>query len=267
MRLLRILLATFAVALASPANAQYTQEQLQNLFNTNLPTTGTGYISAALLRSTLNAMAASWIYYPTTSLTLQTISLNGTITGSTTIAPFSYGTLAYSDVNIWSSFNTSVNGYAQSIWQNSSAGAAASTDLIVSNNLGTATAYYGNFGINSSTFSGSGSLNLPNAIYVYGASGDLVLGTTTANTIRFVANSAAIDAMTISPSNQVVITPQTYASLSSPTLGTVAVISDGKASNCGDAACTTWGTTVTGGTGALKLKIWYNGTNWTLAGK
>ena len=37
------------------------------------------------------------------------------------------------------------------------------------------------------------------------------------------------------------------------------------AANCGDTACTTFGTTVTGGGGALKLLVWYNGAEWTLA--
>lgn len=59
-----------------------------------------------------------------------------------------------------------------------------------------------------------------------------------------------------------------FASLpGSPTAGMVAYVNDGKASNCGDSACTAWGTTVTGGTGSLKLLVWYNGTNWTLVGK
>ena len=60
----------------------------------------------------------------------------------------------------------------------------------------------------------------------------------------------------------------TYAGLpGSPVAGMYAYISDGKSTNCGDSACTTWGTTVTAGAGALKLFIWFNGTNWTLAGK
>lgn len=58
-----------------------------------------------------------------------------------------------------------------------------------------------------------------------------------------------------------------FASLPTGVAGMYAYISDGKASNCGDSACTAWGTTVTGGTGSLKLFVWYNGTNWTLAGK
>lgn len=53
---------------------------------------------------------------------------------------------------------------------------------------------------------------------------------------------------------------------SSP-IGQTAYITDGKASNCGDAACTTFGTTVTGGGGALNLKLWWNGANWTLIGR
>jgi hypothetical protein len=49
--------------------------------------------------------------------------------------------------------------------------------------------------------------------------------------------------------------------------GLIAAITDGLAGNCGDGTCTTWGTTVTGGGGALKLLLWSNGTNWTLIGK
>jgi hypothetical protein len=49
--------------------------------------------------------------------------------------------------------------------------------------------------------------------------------------------------------------------------GQDAFIIDGLAASCGDSACTTFGTTVTGGGGALKLKVWHNGTNYTLTGK
>lgn len=59
----------------------------------------------------------------------------------------------------------------------------------------------------------------------------------------------------------------TFASLPATTAGTVAYITDGLAANCGDTSCTTWGTNVTGGTGALKLLVWYNGSHWTLIGK
>lgn len=67
--------------------------------------------------------------------------------------------------------------------------------------------------------------------------------------------------------SSVTLTTRTFATLPATTTGTIAYISDGLAGNCGDASCTTFGTTVTGGTGALKLMVWYNGANWTLVGK
>lgn len=59
----------------------------------------------------------------------------------------------------------------------------------------------------------------------------------------------------------------TFANLPTASSGYEAYITDGLAANCGDTTCTTWGTTVTSGGGALKLLIWYNGVNWTLVGK
>jgi hypothetical protein len=48
--------------------------------------------------------------------------------------------------------------------------------------------------MNSSGFSGSGSLSSPNSVYLTSTSSDLVLGTTTSNAIRFVVNNGANDA-------------------------------------------------------------------------
>lgn len=60
----------------------------------------------------------------------------------------------------------------------------------------------------------------------------------------------------------------TFANLPTASAGiTQAYITDGLAANCGDTSCTTFGTTVTGGGGSLKLLLWYNGSNWTLIGK
>jgi hypothetical protein len=65
-----------------------------------------------------------------------------------------------------------------------------------------------------------------------------------------------------------IVKAHTYAGLpASPTAGQISHIIDGKASNCGDSACSAFGTTVTGGGGALDLQIRWNGTNWTLTGK
>lgn len=148
----------------------------------------------------------------TGSITGSSLTLTNSISGSLATAPFAYGLLSYSDTNTFSAFQTSVNSYAQSIWQNTSSGSTASTDIVVSNNLGTATTYYGNFGINSSGFTGSGSLNKANATYLTATTGDLVLGTTTSNAMHFLTNSATTDAITISTSN--------VATLNSPILVT-----------------------------------------------
>ena len=130
---------------------------------------------------------------------------NGTITGSLTQGAYAYGTLGYSDTNIYSSFTSSVNNYTQTLLQNTSSGATASVNHIVSNNLGTASTYFGEFGMNSSGYTGSGSFNLPNAVYLDSTSGDLVLGTTTSNAIRFVINSGTTDAMQIGTAGNVAI--------------------------------------------------------------
>ena len=129
--------------------------------------------------------------------------LAGNLTLASNIQPTSstgaltYGVLSYSDTNIFSSYSANINGYAQKILQNTNNGSASSVDFIISNDLGTASTYYGDFGINSSGFTGTGSLNLPNAVFLYSQSSDLALGTIGANAIHFSTNSASTDAMTI----------------------------------------------------------------------
>jgi hypothetical protein len=109
----------------------------------------------------------------------------------------SYGTLPYPDTNVFANFTANVNSYAQIILQNTNSGNSASTDFIVSNNTGTSTSYYGDFGINSSGFVGTGSLSLANAVYLYSANSDLSIGTASNNPIHFVVNSSSTDVMTI----------------------------------------------------------------------
>jgi hypothetical protein len=119
------------------------------------------------------------------------------IAGNSSTGAISYGNLSYSDSNIFASYTANANSYVQKIIQNLSNGSAASVDFIVSNNLGNATAFYGNFGMNSANFAGTGSLSTPNTVYLYSANTDLTVGTTTANSIHFVVNSGANDAFTI----------------------------------------------------------------------
>lgn len=103
-----------------------------------------------------------------------------------------------SDKNIMASFVQNINDYTQIIVQNPNAGSAASADFVVNNDNTTGAGVYGDFGINSSTYTGSTSFNLANATYLYSLGGELVLGTQTANGIRFVTNNSTTDAASIS---------------------------------------------------------------------
>jgi hypothetical protein len=105
--------------------------------------------------------------------------------------------LGYADTGIVGSFTSTVAGYNQVIVQNKSSATNASSNLNVSNDVGTAGSNYAELGINSSTFTGSGSFNIAGASYVASASTDLTLGTYGAYNVHFVTNSSTTDAMTI----------------------------------------------------------------------
>lgn len=107
-------------------------------------------------------------------------------------------TLSYIAPNLLASFASSVNSYNQVIIQNRSNGTSASADFVLNNDSSTDTTFFGNLGMNSSGFTGSGSFNLANAVYLSSTTGDLVIGSTTANLIRFVYSSGTTDTMQIS---------------------------------------------------------------------
>jgi hypothetical protein len=105
--------------------------------------------------------------------------------------------LGYSDTGIVGSFTSTVAGYNQVIVQNKSTATNASSNLNVSNDAGTAGSNYAELGINSSTFTGTGSFNIAGASYVASASTDLTIGTYGAYSVHFVTNSSTTDSMTI----------------------------------------------------------------------
>ena len=120
-------------------------------------------------------------------------SINYDANGVATIG----STLGYSDTGIVASFASNVAGYNQVVVQNKSSATNASSNFNVSNDAGTAGSNYAELGINSSTFTGSGSFNIAGASYLASASTDLVLGTYGAYNVHFVTNSNTTDAMTI----------------------------------------------------------------------
>ena len=164
---------------------------------------GTTAFSANLTFNSSTNTAGSTNITATSALTGATVTANKTISTTSTTGAVNYGTLSYTDTNIFSSYQTSVNSYAQKIMQNTSNGSTASVDFIVSNDQGTASTYYGDFGMNSSTFSGTGPFQAANAVYLYSISSDLVIGTKSSNYLRLVTNDNAADSMTISPNGSI----------------------------------------------------------------
>ena len=134
------------------------------------------------------------------------VTASASTSGSQANGAFNHGTMGYSDTGNVLTLQESVNSYVQAEIQNTNAGATASANLIVSNDQATASAHYGEVGINSSGFTGSGSLNTAGAAYFAATTGELVLGTTTANGIHFVTNSAATDALAISSAGVITAT-------------------------------------------------------------
>ena len=135
--------------------------------------------------------------------TFYTVTATAPTAASSNLGAFNYGTLSFSDTGIVQSAQTSVNSYFQNVIQNTSAGTAASAEFIAYNDQGTASTNYATVGINSSGYSGTGSINAPGYAYFLSASTDLVLGTIGANGIHFTINSSATDALAISSAGAV----------------------------------------------------------------
>ena len=130
--------------------------------------------------------------------TAGTLVASASIAGSSNAGAISYGTLSYSDTGHYLTLQSNLNSYTQMEIQNTNNGTSASADVIVANDTTTAGSNYGDLGINSSTFSGTGSLATPNATYLYANGGELAIGTTSANGIHLVVNNGATDAVAIS---------------------------------------------------------------------
>ena len=101
-----------------------------------------------------------------------TISTSST-TNTTPVLSFNASNSAYS------AGATIANSYLQFLMQNKSGTAGASTNYVISNDLGTDSTYYGEFGMNSSAFSASTPadfFSINNGIYFSGHDGDLSIG-------------------------------------------------------------------------------------------
>lgn len=187
------------------------------------------------------------------------LALTPSITTSSTTGALSYGYLSYSDTNKFATFQTSVNSYAQMVLQNTSNGATASTVYCAVNDVGTASAHQGCFGINGSGHTGTGSLNLASAVFFSSLTGDLVIGTGSSNAIHMVANGATIDAAGVTTGN--VFKTGVYTVSTLPTCNSGA---EGGRAGVTDLTSPTFMGTPTGG-GTVHGPVYCNGTAWIVA--
>jgi len=134
----------------------------------------------------------------TQTLTNKTLNLTPTAGTSSTSGVLNVGTNSFSDTGLLATFQSSIAGYNQLTVQNTSNNAAASAEVIVYNDQGTASTNYASMGINSSTYSGTGALNAPGYGFYATGSTDMAIGTFGNNSLHFVTNSSATDAITIS---------------------------------------------------------------------
>jgi hypothetical protein len=122
-----------------------------------------------------------WVDYPANKAVFQdltgTVSVPVLLTTSTTSTT---PNLSFNASNTGFAVGATVAGaYLQSMLQNKSGTAGASTNYVLSNDLGTDSTYYGEFGMNSSVFSASTPadfFSINNGVYFSGHDGDISIG-------------------------------------------------------------------------------------------
>ena len=157
-------------------------------------TSGSLTLGGTLSNIANSALTNSSITFGSTAAALGTTvsALNGVSIGATTRSSGDFTTLSGNSVtsttpvlsfnasNTIASFGSSTaSSYNQLVIQNKSTSAGASTNYVASNDLGTDSTYYGEFGMNSSTFS-SGTpadfFSINNGIYFSGHDGAITVG-------------------------------------------------------------------------------------------
>jgi hypothetical protein len=221
-----------------------------------------------------SALSNSSITFGATSVSLgSTVSaLNAVSIGSTTRASGDFTTLSgnavtsttpvlsFNAAGTIASFGTSTaNSYNQLIIQNKAGGAtgtsdgnSASTNYVISNNLGTDTTYYGEFGMNSSVYTASGTFadffSINNGIYFSGHDGDISIGSGNGFKTYFAWGSTGQSAHVINASGAIGL--NTNLGVSPATTGTTNFGTAGQPMLSGGSSATpTWGTLGTGAGG------------------
>ena len=152
---------TLGGTLGSIANSQLTNSSITfGATAAALGTTVSGFNAVSIGATTASTGAFTYLSTNSSTSTTPTISFNGT------------------NSNIASGATIS-GSYLQNLLQNKSGTAGASTNYVLSNDLGTDSTYYGEFGMNSSVFSASTPadfFSINNGIYFSGHDGDVSIG-------------------------------------------------------------------------------------------
>jgi len=231
--------------------------------------TGTVTSSGSItLGGTLGSIANSQltnssITFGSTAVSLGTTvsALNGVSIGATTASTgaFTYASLSsttsttpvlsFNAANASFASGATVSGnYLQFLVQNKSGTAGASTNYVLSNDLGTDSTYYGEFGMNSSVFSASTPsdfFSINNGVYFSGHDGDIAVGSGNGYKTYFAWGSTGQSAHVINASGAIGLSTNlgTTPALS----GTTGFGTSGQVlTSNGSAAAPTW-TTVTSG--------------------
>jgi len=162
---------------------------LSNIGNSQLTNSSITFGSTAqALGSTVSALNGVSIG-ATTRSTGDFTTLSGNSVTSTTPV------LSFNASNSIATFGSSTSGsYNQLVIQNKSTSANASTNYVISNDLGTDSSYYGEFGMNSSIFSSSTPVDfysINNGIYFSGHDGDITVGSGNGYKLYFAWGGAA----------------------------------------------------------------------------
>ena len=236
--------ATYGSASIVPVIAVNTQGQITSATNTTIAIANT-QVSGLGTMSTQNANAVA--------VTGGTI--NGTTIGATTASSGAFTVLSTSNTTSTTptlSFNGSnsnmasgaiVSGsYLQNLLQNKSGTANASTNYVLSNDLGTDSTYYGEFGMNSSVYS-SGTptdfFSLNNGVYFSSHDGDVTVGSGNGYKTYFAWGTSGQSAHVINATGAIGLNTSITGSTNFGTSGQVLT-------SAGSGATPTWTTPTTG---------------------
>lgn len=238
--------ATYGSASAVPVFAVNAQGQITSVTNTSIAIANTA-VSGLGTMSTQNANAVA----------ITGGSVNGTSVGATTPASGAFTTLSgnattsttpvlsFNAANTIAAFgSTTAGSYNQLIIQNQSGAAGSSTNYVISNNIGTDSTNYGEFGMNASTYTSTtytDFFSMNNGVYFSAHDADVTVGSSNGTKTYLAWGTSGQSAHVINASGAIGLS--TNLGTTAGTTGTTGYGTSGQAMiSGGSAAAPTWGT-------------------------